>query len=868
MRTIVGREREFDQAWEGIRKAQQHRASTVVRIAGISGIGKTVLLERVLDSASSNGWFVVRTDCHRIQAGTPMAVVQRTLKGCFAKLGGAHERDPASMPADALLLRQLEAILADRPVLLAIDDAQWADAESRESFQFIVQSLSGQSLCFVTTERSDDTHFGAFHYVNAEVLLDRLHERDAAALVTSIYPAAPENIVRAIVERSAGHPLNLQALAESALEQEIGTTEALSFGLDTLLASYLRTLPASLREFLQICSLIAEPIEDQLLAQIWPNALLQDLIGPGTARYMFSSGDGLRFVHAAVAEGIRRTIPLDIPYRRRIINALQRLAPSLENLERISEQAGACHDKDLQRSTLLQLAAEASRSGSLNTAANAYRRALALGEPAKDQLIDIYRQYVTTLSALSLSAEARAVAERALTQAETAGLEGLGSLAALLIMNTCVVENSTAALETYTSLLPRFRTSHDLAELHTAALYVHSAKVNVSEFEATAANLHSLDTELTGIQRARTQLFEAFLRLRSGDVTQSRRRLERAAHAAESAGSILPTVIAQATTIINFLEFGPRKTEDELNAFLGRFSQGIRTVATFDYLIALTYFSSGRWDDARAFLNDAIIQRCDKADRRRILSLDIAMAALLDQPSARYALAAHECSRIDENTHPSFVPLAIWYAALCAESGREDAAELTWRTAALLRRPLDPLTMPLPYGLVVAAERLGSRDLLLQLTDSKSYFPDDAPWTRAQREFAVASAQHALGDRQGRESLLRVGQQLDDFGAPLLAAIARKRIAATNAADDLLLACCGLDSTEKSSESPLSRREGEVVRLVAEGRTNREIANELTLSERTIEAHLTNAFKKTGASSRAQLVRIFMESKNSVARRR
>jgi DNA-binding NarL/FixJ family response regulator len=49
----------------------------------------------------------------------------------------------------------------------------------------------------------------------------------------------------------------------------------------------------------------------------------------------------------------------------------------------------------------------------------------------------------------------------------------------------------------------------------------------------------------------------------------------------------------------------------------------------------------------------------------------------------------------------------------------------------------------------------------------------------------------------------------------------------------------------------LSRRELEVARLVAEGKTNREIAAELFLSNRTVESHLSRVFTKLGVSSRA-----------------
>jgi ATP/maltotriose-dependent transcriptional regulator MalT len=54
------------------------------------------------------------------------------------------------------------------------------------------------------------------------------------------------------------------------------------------------------------------------------------------------------------------------------------------------------------------------------------------------------------------------------------------------------------------------------------------------------------------------------------------------------------------------------------------------------------------------------------------------------------------------------------------------------------------------------------------------------------------------------------------------------------------------------SRSGLTRRELEVIRLVAVGRTNAEIATELVLSSRTIEMHVTNALSKLDCRSRTE----------------
>ena len=56
----------------------------------------------------------------------------------------------------------------------------------------------------------------------------------------------------------------------------------------------------------------------------------------------------------------------------------------------------------------------------------------------------------------------------------------------------------------------------------------------------------------------------------------------------------------------------------------------------------------------------------------------------------------------------------------------------------------------------------------------------------------------------------------------------------------------------------LSPREGQVLALLIEGATNKEIALQLGISERTVKAHVTGIFNKLGAGSRAEAVAIAM----------
>jgi DNA-binding NarL/FixJ family response regulator len=57
----------------------------------------------------------------------------------------------------------------------------------------------------------------------------------------------------------------------------------------------------------------------------------------------------------------------------------------------------------------------------------------------------------------------------------------------------------------------------------------------------------------------------------------------------------------------------------------------------------------------------------------------------------------------------------------------------------------------------------------------------------------------------------------------------------------------------KQAFGGLSTREREVAVLIAQGKSNREIADRLVLSERTVESHVSNILLKLGCTSRTQI---------------
>ncbi|HEY5842488.1 MAG TPA: helix-turn-helix transcriptional regulator [Mycobacterium sp.] len=140
----------------------------------------------------------------------------------------------------------------------------------------------------------------------------------------------------------------------------------------------------------------------------------------------------------------------------------------------------------------------------------------------------------------------------------------------------------------------------------------------------------------------------------------------------------------------------------------------------------------------------------------------------------------------------------------------------------------------------------------------------DGPRAAAAAAYAAAlAADDAAGLCEASVRLEAMGDRVGAADAAAHAAIAYRRrnlrgsaLASSSRAQRLAEQCGGASTPalkEAAQPSPLTAREREIVTLVAQGMSNREIADRLTMSVRTVEGHLYRATTKTGACNRNEL---------------
>ena len=216
--------------------------------------------------------------------------------------------------------------------------------------------------------------------------------------------------------------------------------------------------------------------------------------------------------------------------------------------------------------------------------------------------------------------------------------------------------------------------------------------------------------------------------------------------------------------------------------------------------LALLRLAQGRGDAAAAAIERALDDADDPGSRARLL--------------------------------PAFVEIML--ATQRTEDARRAAEELE-DLAGASGGVLDALASE-ARGAVLLADGQARPALEALHVALRSWQEIDAPYAAAEVRVLIATACRALGDTDTADLECDTARAVfERLGAgPALARL-----------DELVARAAGHDPL------PVTPRELDVLRLVASGRTNREIADALSISERTVERHLGNVFTKLDVPNRA-----------------
>jgi DNA-binding CsgD family transcriptional regulator len=143
-------------------------------------------------------------------------------------------------------------------------------------------------------------------------------------------------------------------------------------------------------------------------------------------------------------------------------------------------------------------------------------------------------------------------------------------------------------------------------------------------------------------------------------------------------------------------------------------------------------------------------------------------------------------------------------------------------------------------GLVLAAEQQLDAALASLEEALVQHERVNMPFSLARTQIVHGRVLRRLGERRAaRAALERALSSFEELGAPLWAERAREELARV--------------PSRRASGSELTPAESRVAELVAEGKTNHDVAQALFVSEKTVEANLTRIYRKLGVRSRAAL---------------
>ncbi|MFF3330835.1 helix-turn-helix transcriptional regulator [Streptomyces sp. NPDC002888] len=918
---LVGRERNLATLSELLDVTAEGSGACAV-VEGPAGIGKSRLLAAVAEEARARAMAVVSARPAELDRIAPLSALLRALRaGDPPVLDEAAVAELARQESSRFWLLDrlgelIEAYATRRPLVISLDDTQWADELTALALRTLVPALSGSPVLWLIARRpaaSATPAQNAVDWLLAEgarpVLVEPLSEPDVRRFCRTALAASPDAAVLALAERSGGNPFLLEQLlttlvAEGRVVVEDDTASVVEGDLpDRLLNAVnrrLRDVTPTARRLLDVASVFVRPFTLHEAAGVAGVPAVQLLAAADEmvrAGVLVDSGSELAFGHDITREAVYQALsgPVRHALHREAAIVLQREGrPAVDIAEHVLRSARKGDQRAVQ---VLREAAAAIAQKAPDTAADLLLRTLDLLPDEDPQRPRVLADAVRLLASVGRLVQARELGDAALrdgldAETEAAILLGLAEALKHAGEDSAVVESTARALGR--PGVPDARRAHLLAIRAHGLLFVddmdgadrageEAARLGAAAGEDAAVVFG--DVARSVVARSRGQLSQAVRLCR-----EAVRRAEAAGGEARSRHPALwlgrALVAADRFTEADAVyEIGEREAEDLGTAW----SQPL-----WHYYRAELRLAAGRLDDAEAEAEAGLSVTERLAARALAVPLlgKAAEVALYrdDLPGAvahldrARALLAEGIGAMPEDLD--------WAAALVHDAGGDGEAALRVlkghftalpeRMALLVQEPAAaPQMVRLALrggarhwaraaagasgllaernsgvaslaGAAAHAEGLlnGDRGALRRAVDA--YRAGPRPLARASALEDTAQAEKAAGRRSDAVALLEEALEVYE------------RCAAPRDRARVLRALRGLGVRRRSLSQQTPARTGweslteaelRVVRLVAEGLTNRATAARLFLSPHTVDTHLRHAFAKLGVSSRVELTR-------------
>jgi len=875
-------------------------------VSGEAGLGKTALIEAVTSYAVSSGLRVLRATGAQFEANVSFAGLHQLL---FPLLGSHLDQlDDAQRTAlqSALGMREgvppdwvtishaaLELLMraaSGTPILIVVDDVPWLDQASGRVLAFIGRRTAGTRLGFLATMRTgedgpfDRSGIGAYE-------LQPLSDASSAALLDSRYPALTVRARNRLVSEAQGNPLALLELPIALSSQDASRTLAetlpLTSRLQAVFAGRIRALPAQTRQAL-LMAVLDGTGDLKVLRYGQPGSEADDLAPAGRAQVISIDGAAARvsFRHPLIRSTV---VELATDDERRHAHLLLAGRRADQPARRAWHLAQASTGPDENVASLLQEVAHADLfRGDSVTAVKELLRAADLSPAGADRASRLaeaaYLGAIVTGDLRDVPALMDAV--RLADPQHGGSLAGAVAGAYHLLNETGDIDNAHRLLAGAIEVLedPGDAGSKALIE----ALY---SLLMVSFFGGRAELWTAFETAVARLRPRPPQLLSILAGTFSDPVRLARpvlRQLDAVIdglYTETNSARIVRTAIASSylDRIGGCREPLWRAVRD------GREGGAVTSAIEALFLLGNDAYFTGRWDDVQT-LTDEGLELCKTYDYSLLQWVgqflqalvatcrgdDAVSLALTDQMS-RWAvprrvgvvsayvrqvrtLAALSRGDFDEAYRAasavspagrlaSYVPNALWLlmelVEAAARSGRADDA--TAHVAAAREAHIDELSPRLALILAGAAAMAAADRDHRDLFEQALLVPGADRWP-----FDLARIQLAYGER------LRRTQSPADARTHLVAAVdifeqLGARPWAARAANELRATGAHRERSDSPANASLTAQQQQIAQLAAAGWSNKQIAERLFISPRTVGYHLHQVFPKLGVTSRAAL---------------